>query len=483
MSGSDSNGYQGGNPPYLPDNNPDRSANDGQADAYSDPNAREQSEGFRPSLCGFLTDLGETIIDVADHINRADQSLVDFVEHVADFVKNPTDPTHLTHAFQDLHQATEHTRQAYNSSKAFVQRNKEFIKDTVATAFEVGIQIAIAFSPLDWVVDGVSLALGYDIFTGYELSDFEKGAIIFGLLTAGIGDDILQMGARASRYVDGLGEGAEFAAKHAEELGDAARFATKHSDELADAVTWSARHGDDLSEARLAQRLDNDASHSLGNGRFDPNYKPRQATPSQEEIYDKLTQSETGQQILDQVDEIGEHPKIKFTNDGFNKPSAAASYLPGEENAIIIRPELQDLPEEALLATVAHELAHRTHRKLTGSINSEIFAHFVEAQVLRELDGVEVIRKLNLSNLTDGQRKFISSQVQISQIRTVEEMEKYVRPLYDRLPDYSITRIEDYQNAINQIYRQREEYNLPKAMTDTEALYKERLEFWESLKE
>ncbi|MCP4360423.1 MAG: hypothetical protein GY796_20635, partial [Chloroflexi bacterium] len=112
--------------------------------------------------------------------------------------------------------------------------------------------------------------VGNGIFTGYELSDFEKGAIVVGLLTAGIGDDILQMGARASRYVDELGEGAEFAAKHAEELGDAARFATKHSDELADAVTWSARHGDDLSEARLAQRLDdyvspNGAAARLGN--------------------------------------------------------------------------------------------------------------------------------------------------------------------------------------------------------------------------
>jgi hypothetical protein len=114
---------------------------------------------------------------------------------------------------------------------------------------------------------------------------------------------------------------------------------------------------------------------------------------------------------------------------------------------------------------------------------SEVMAHFVEVQVLRELDGVEVVRKLNLSNLTDGQRKFISSQVQISQVRTVEEMEKYVRPLYDRLPDYSITHVEDYQNALNQIYRQREEYNIPNAMTDTEALYKKRLEFWESLKE
>ncbi|NJN53978.1 MAG: hypothetical protein HC804_03990 [Anaerolineae bacterium] len=72
-------GSQGGNSPYTPHNNPTRSANQGKPTAYSDPVARQQSEGFRPSLCGFLTDLGETIVDVADHLGRASQELQQFV--------------------------------------------------------------------------------------------------------------------------------------------------------------------------------------------------------------------------------------------------------------------------------------------------------------------------------------------------------------------------------------------------------------------
>jgi hypothetical protein len=119
------------------------------------------------------------------------------------------------------------------------------------------VQVAVAFSPIDWVFDLASLAVGHDVFTGYKLSNFEKGAIILGLLTAGIGDDLLLMGTRASRYVDELGEGAVFAAKHADELEDAAHVVTRHGDELADAAHFTARYGEDaIGDARFARRLD-----------------------------------------------------------------------------------------------------------------------------------------------------------------------------------------------------------------------------------
>ncbi|MCP4371324.1 MAG: hypothetical protein GY797_24885, partial [Deltaproteobacteria bacterium] len=261
-----------------------------------------------------------------------------------------------------------------------------------------------------------------------------------------------------------------------DELGDAARFATKHSDELADAVTWSARHGDDLSEARLAQRLDdyaspNGAAARLGNetlenrrlerrlgidnGRsnsfayesWDPNYKPRREALSQEEIYDKIAQSETGQYILEQVDQIGELPIIKFTNEKL-EPRSAAAYFP-IENEIRIRPEIQDLPDEVILSTVSHELVHRTHRQLAGSLNSEVYAHYVEANVWRQLGGEEVVQNLDLSGLTNKQRAYMKSQqIELSKIRTVEEMQQYLYPKYSQLPDYSVTHIESYERDI-----------------------------------
>jgi len=46
--------YQGGSPPYLPFNNPERSVNDGRPDTYSDPAAKGKSQGHRSILCGAI---------------------------------------------------------------------------------------------------------------------------------------------------------------------------------------------------------------------------------------------------------------------------------------------------------------------------------------------------------------------------------------------------------------------------------------------
>ncbi len=94
--------------------------------------------------------------------------------------------------------------------------------------------------------------------------------------------------------------------------------------------------------------IDNGQSNSLLGDSWDPNYKPNREALSQEEIYDKIAQSETGQQILEQIDEIGERPTIIFTNEGFDYSDAAAHYDP-VDNLIRVRPELQELPEEAIL--------------------------------------------------------------------------------------------------------------------------------------
>jgi Na+/H+-translocating membrane pyrophosphatase len=71
-------------------------------------------------------------------------------------------------------------------------------------------QVLIAISPLDVVYDIGLLTIGKDLLTGYQLSNFEKGAIlaglVVGLFTAGIGDDLLQAGARLSRYGDDVGD-------------------------------------------------------------------------------------------------------------------------------------------------------------------------------------------------------------------------------------------------------------------------------------
>jgi len=125
----------------------------------------------------------------------------------------------------------------------------------------------------------------------------------------------------------------------------------------------------------------------------------------------------------------------------------AASYVP-VDNTIRLNPELQDLPDKFVLSTVAHELTHRLHRKLEGSKASEVLAHFVEAQVWREAGGASVIKTLNLSELSGVQKDVVITMKEISHVDTVGEMFGYISPRYSTLPDYSVPRVDFWQDKI-----------------------------------
>ena len=65
--------------------------------------------------------------------------------------------------------------------------------------WELGFQLAVGFSPYDWAYDAASLMAGQDILTGDELTNFDKGAILFGFLTFGMGDDIIKVSKRLAK--------------------------------------------------------------------------------------------------------------------------------------------------------------------------------------------------------------------------------------------------------------------------------------------
>jgi hypothetical protein len=305
-----------------------------------------------------------------------------------------------------------------------------------------------------------------------------------------LADDVADLGRTLRRHGDDLADTARRAGRRlADDLAGVRRALSRHSDELADAARLEERMHTfvNRSDDALRRRLDDGRSHSLTNEPSNPNFKADRAQDQDalnKEIYDKLAETPTGRALLEQIDQIGERPLIRYSSKGM-PPRAAASYFP-MENEIRIKPELQDLPEEAVLATVAHELAHRTHRPLAGSINSEIFAHFVEAAVWRELDGAKALQNFNQSKLSKFQKELLADQVTIANIQTVQEMDAFVRPRYDGLPDYSVpysAHIEDYQNEIAEIDRQRELYGTPLMYEHTRQRYKERIEFWGTFKE
>jgi hypothetical protein len=69
---------------------------------------------------------------------------------------------------------------------------------------------------------------------------------------------------------------------------------------------------------------------------------------------------------------------------------------------------------------------------------SEVMAHFVEAQVWRELGGAKTIQNLDLSKLSKFQREVLASQATASKIQTTNDMLEYINSIhkYRALPEY-----------------------------------------------
>lgn len=114
----------------------------------------------------------------------------------------------------------------------------------IAQMFEFGVQLAVGFSPLDNVVDLVSLATGYDVVTGEKLDELSTkmlaAGLLVGLMTGGMGDDLLDMGVDALRLAD--------------DVMDTGRALARQGDEL---LEVAARHGDDVMDSHLiVRRLD-----------------------------------------------------------------------------------------------------------------------------------------------------------------------------------------------------------------------------------
>jgi hypothetical protein len=65
--------------------------------------------------------------------------------------------------------------------------------------WELGFQLAIGFSPFDWLYDLGSFLAGRDIVSGAELTEFDKATILAGFLTLGFGDDVIKAGKALSK--------------------------------------------------------------------------------------------------------------------------------------------------------------------------------------------------------------------------------------------------------------------------------------------
>jgi len=203
-----SGGAQGGNPPYLPNNNPERSANDGRPTTYSDPTPRQQSEGFRPSICGFV----QTVQAAVDLAGDVAQEVLEFTEPFQDWI----DPLQ---------------ERLYNAVK-----DTAFIQELQRDARNNPVESMLAAVLLDWAYDLTSVILGHDLMTGQKLSH---------------GEELLAVAAIAIPVVSVA------AIKLGPKLLKAGGRLAGSGDELLDAAKWSARYGDDLANSQtIARRLD-----------------------------------------------------------------------------------------------------------------------------------------------------------------------------------------------------------------------------------
>ena len=123
----------------------------------------------------------------------------------------------------------------------------------------IWVRTAVGFSPIDFMVDIASLAVGYDVVTGEELDDFAKGALaaglVVGLVTGGIGDDLMMAGLRGMRFAEDMVDASRAVLRQGDELLQAAgRGLSRRVDGL---VQAGGRHLDDLlANRRIARRLD-----------------------------------------------------------------------------------------------------------------------------------------------------------------------------------------------------------------------------------
>jgi RHS repeat-associated protein/uncharacterized repeat protein (TIGR01451 family) len=155
-------------------------------------NSSGANSGFANSVCGFFNGIAEGVENLASEVKSLGENLWEAAGDVWEFAKT-RDAAHLIDAGNNLREAAENVG--------------NILENPVV---QLALQIAIALSPFDMLYDAACLLTGTDLISGQPLSDFERAAIIVGLVT-GIGDDIMQIGSKGARMADEVGTGAKVA--------------------------------------------------------------------------------------------------------------------------------------------------------------------------------------------------------------------------------------------------------------------------------
>lgn len=185
-------------------------------------------------LCGFLSDVVETAVDIGEEVLNIATNLWDMGKNLVEFALTG-DFNNLIEAHDSFQAASQSARNILSEVSGFIERN-----EAIMTAL---LQVAIGFIPIvGTLYDIASLALGYDLITGEKLTDAEKLLTVAGLFMGGF---------------DELGELFEAGVKNADELATGARSADELSGLKRMDEPGSAHKTGNLGDMPSANKVDN----------------------------------------------------------------------------------------------------------------------------------------------------------------------------------------------------------------------------------